>query len=139
MIRIPFSADAGEPTPPLQPVDDKPYRRKRDTSDELESRLHLLESTLSAHAEELKRGVTERVERIESRFHRAMISLTLDDEGNEAANVVEFEGDDSVLHHLPTTAAIDAINELNDTLQLTREHLDALGSSVARMRRSFAC
>ncbi len=138
MIRIPFSAGSGDSDPPIHSLKDAPYRRKRETSAELEARMRLLESTLSAHAEDLKTGVTERVDRIESRFHRAMTTLTSDDEGNEAANVLEFEAGDVSLHHLPTTAALDALNELNDTLQLTREHLEALGNSVARMRRSFA-
>jgi hypothetical protein len=96
----------------------------------------LLESRLEYHAEELKDDVSRRVERIESRFDRAMKSISPSEDAPDSANVIEFLSEPANLHHLPATAAIDALNELNDTLRLTRVHLEALGASVAKMRRA---
>lgn len=96
-----------------------------------------LEDELTAHAEELKESVTERIDRIESRFKRAMISIGSKCDSEDAGNVIEFNSDEVTLHHLPTVSALEALNELNDTIRLTREHLDALVSSVDRMRRTF--
>ncbi len=97
--------------------------------------MELLESKLANHAEDLKDTVSERVDQIESRFHRAMRSLSGKDGDSEAMeNVIEFAAEHLELHHLPTTAALEALHDLNLTLQLTREHLDALGASVNRMR-----
>tara|TARA_B100000927_G_scaffold7721_3_gene6182 strand:- start:7762 stop:8193 length:432 start_codon:yes stop_codon:yes gene_type:complete len=104
-------------------------------TDRLEIRMDLLESKLASHADDLKETVTERVDQIESRFCRAMRSLSgKDGEGEVMENVIEFAAEHVGMHHLPTTAALEALHDLNLTLQLTKEHLDALGGSVSRMR-----
>lgn len=104
-------------------------------TDRLEIRMDLLESRLASHADDLKETVTERVDQIESRFCRAMRSLSgKDGECEVMENVIEFAAEHVGMHHLPTTAALEALHDLNLTLQLTKEHLDALGGSVSRMR-----
>lgn len=137
MIRIPFSDDS----------ETSPRRKKPTGSDQvvpmsegpssLESRMENLESKLEAHANDLKSKVTDRVDRIESRIHRAMSSLTGEGEDQSVENVIEFQGEPKSLHHLPAASAISALNELNSTLKQTREHLEALGVSVEKMRRSI--
>lgn len=136
MIRIPFSS-ATEPgetrrkTRPRGPVEDFP-----ELSGDLDERIAALETNLTTHAEELTRNVVSRVDRIESRFHRALVSMGGDEEKLETENVIEFTSDQVSLHHLPTVAALEALNELNHTLRLTREHVDALSDTVTRMKRS---
>lgn len=135
MIRIPSSAAAesanGTSRPSSTPEGERPSR----SVEEVDARISMLEAKLTSHAEQLKANITDRVARIESRFHRALISLGSEAESEGQGNVVEFKSDQVNLHHLPATAALHALNELNDTLQLTRDHVEALGESVARMRR----
>jgi hypothetical protein len=134
MIRIPFSAasESGD-EPSGFPRQKRELVRPHSTKD-IDSRISMLESKLASHAMEMKENVTERVDRIESRFHRAMVSLGSSEE-QEGDKVVEFRSDTVTLHHLPATAALNCLNELNDTLQLTRDHVEALEESVDRMRR----
>ena len=134
MIRIPFSAasESGD-EPSGFPLHKRESARRHSTED-IDTRISMLESNLASHAEEMKENVTERVDRIESRFHRAMVSLGSSEE-QEDDKVVEFQSDTVTLHHLPATAALNCLNELNDTLQLTRDHVEALEESVDRMRR----
>ncbi|MCG8601649.1 MAG: hypothetical protein MI807_16015 [Verrucomicrobiales bacterium] len=134
MIRIPFSAASGSEKEPSGFSRHPRPTGERKSTEEIDARISLLESKLASHAEELKENVTERVDRIESRFHRALVSLG-SPEGEEEEKVVEFKSDAVTLHHLPATAALSCLNELNDTLQLTRDHVDALEESVDRMRR----
>ena len=95
-----------------------------------------LESELTAHAQDLKESVTQRIDRIESRFQRALVSIGTKTDEENPANIIEFNSSEVRLHHLPTVAALEALNELNATLRLTKEHLDALNTSVTRMRRA---
>lgn len=98
--------------------------------------MRLLETKLGDHAEELKVNIVQRVERIESRVSRALVTLGTETEDESAQNVVEFEGE-KTSHHLPATSAIAALNELNDTLELTRNHMEALDRSVSKMRQTL--
>ena len=134
MIRIPFSAaPESEEKPSGFPRHQRESARPQSAED-IDARISMLESKLASHAEELKENVTQRVDRIESRFHRAMVSLGSSKE-QEGEKVVEFQSDAVTLHHLPAAAALNCLNELNDTLQLTRDHVEALEESVDRMRR----
>lgn len=136
MIRIPFSSGASSHGPAETDLNSHAGEFVRgQKTDGLEIRMELLETKLASHADDLKETVTERVDQIESRFHRAMRSLSGKDGENEAMeNVIEFAAEHVEMHHLPATAALEALHDLNLTLQLTREHLDALGASVNRMR-----
>lgn len=100
--------------------------------------MRLLESRLGDHAEELKSNIERRVERIESRITRALVSLGSEPEHEDAGNVVQFQQQENTPHHLPATSAIAALNELNDTLRMTRNHMEALDRSVSRMRRTLS-
>lgn len=144
MIRIPFSQ--GSEAPNSTGADPAPSEPSAVAKEQLETRMLLLENRLSHHAEELKTSLFQRVERIESRVVRALVTLgSREAEESEAANVVEFSGfgtDDSgnenrEVHHLPASAAVSALNELNDTLELTRNHMEALDASVSRMREAL--
>ena len=60
-----------------------------------------------------------------------------------ADNVVEFGREVAVEespvdHQLHLRNARAAMKELNETLRLTREHLEALSGSIERMRRSVS-
>lgn len=136
MIRIPFSdgSQAYDPDGPMPREDDAEVRSGREL---LESRMVLLESKLSVHAEDLRESVVRRVERIESRVSRALTSLGSGQDTPDPDNVVEFAEAGRDLHHLPAVAAVSALNELNATLELTRNHLDALDASVDRMRTAL--
>ena len=146
MIRVPFSsasdvrssAATGTARPPRR-ADGAP------TSEEervawIEARLAALEAKLVSHAEELKSQVSERVVRIQSRLENAMRPFHPGGEAekgeDEAVNVVPFAAASPDLHHLHASNAREALHELNQTLTLTREHLEALSSSVDRMRQS---
>lgn len=137
MIRIPFSSDSETSS-----VESTPAQREKLASlggqkkESLEVRMGMLESKLEIHARDLKARVTERVERIESRIHRAMNTISGGADEETAGNVIEFTSEDTSLHHLPAASALTALNELNATLKQTREHLDALSLSVDQMRRS---
>ncbi len=113
---------------------------KTGNGDLLETRMELLEDKLASHAKDLKCTVEDRVDQIESRFHRAMRTMSQSEcaETDSLENVIEFAAENVSLHHLPTTAALEALKDLNKTLQLTRDHLDALGTSVARMREAVS-
>ncbi|MEM9282123.1 MAG: hypothetical protein AAGA96_09870 [Verrucomicrobiota bacterium] len=140
MIRIPFSGTSSshgssashlrshpEELPPAEPG----------KVDRLEMRMHLLEDKLASHAENLKSTIEERMDQIESRFERSMKSLCGEKDMDESMEkVIEFASENLELHHLPTAAAMEALNDLRDTIGITREHLEALGTSVARMREA---
>ena len=145
MIRVPFSSasDArsstatGAARPPLRP-DGAPASEAERVA-WIEARLAALESKLVSHAEELKSQVSERVVRIQSRLENAMRPFHSDGEAEKADgadNVVPFASASPDLHHLHASNAREALHELNQTLTLTREHLEALSSSVDRMRQS---
>lgn len=151
MIRVPFfsapaprfdHADLALPSSREATVLDEGERMRR-----VESRLTLLEVNLVEHAEELKEQVTERVVRIESRIESALRPFHAKTERqrveDEADNVVEFSEnrgpvDPQDRHLLYARNAREAMNELNETLRLTREHLDSLSRMVDRMKRSAA-
>ncbi|MDF2378291.1 MAG: hypothetical protein P1U81_18785 [Verrucomicrobiales bacterium] len=136
MIRIPFSSDSETSQPGDSSARQEKLASLGGSRHSLEERMEKLESRLEVHSSDLKDRVTERVERIESRIHRAMTSLSGVTEDESAENVIEFAAEAKSMHHLPTTSAISALNELNSTLRQTREHLDALRASVEQMRRS---
>lgn len=144
MIRVPFSSASEARSAP--PKAHPPLRGDGQPASEdervamIEARLASLEVKLVSHAEELKLQISERIVRIQSRLENAIRPF----EGGEpentaedtAANVVPFAVDSKSQHHLHASNAREALNELNQTLRLTREHLEALSSSVARMRQS---
>jgi hypothetical protein len=110
----------------------------------LEQRLSSLEARLLGHAEELRGELAGRVLRIQSRIESALRPFESDGgQGKNsirAENVVEFDkgdggaaGQESKLLHLRN--AQEAMRELSETLGATRKHLEALDSSVERMRR----
>ncbi|MDF1824446.1 MAG: hypothetical protein P1U68_07375 [Verrucomicrobiales bacterium] len=137
MIRIPFSPDSETSRAGATPARrDQLARLGGRKKESLEMRMGMLEAKLEVHARDLKARVTERVERIESRIHRAMSSITGSAEEESVGNVIEFVSEETSLHHLPAASALSALNELNATLKQTREHLDALILSVDQMRNS---
>jgi len=146
MIRVPFSSasEARQVTevtrPPLR-ADGTPASEGERVA-MIEARLATLEVKLVSHAEELKVQISERVVRIQSRLENAMRPFEggVDENAAEegAMNVVPFGGESKDQHHLHASNAREALNELNQTLRLTREHLEALSSSVDRMRQSVA-
>ena len=135
MIRIPFST--GSEAHEVSSASFQESVVSDNTRDQLESRMKLLETKLGDHAEELKSNIVQRVDRIESRVSRALVTMGADSEDENAENVVEFQGEGDS-HHLPATSAIGALNELNQTLELTRNHMEALNRSVTRMRETLA-
>lgn len=135
MIRLPFSADS-HPADPKLPREEVSLGNEGSAHREgvIEARLAALELKLALHAEELHTEVSGRVERIQSRLEN-VVQFFGEEKGISAeANVVKFAGGESSMHHLHATNAKVALNELNETLHVTRKHLDALGDSVARMR-----
>lgn len=144
MIRVPFSSasEARSVTdlerPPFR-ADGTPASDKERVA-LIEARLATLEVKLVSHAEELKLQVSERIVRIQSRLENAIRpfeeGVGKNTEEDAAANVVPFAPVSKDQHHLHASNACEALNELNQTLRLTREHLDALSSSVNRMRQS---
>ncbi len=119
----------------------------------LEARLAALELRLVNQAEELKSQVADRVLRIQSRLESALKPFQTGTERSrrrseagtvmetEAKNVVDFipelsAGVEGRLLHARN--AREAMVELNETLRLTREHLEALSGSIERMRRSVS-
>ena len=115
--------------------------------DRMEARLEALEGRLISHAEELKSQIAGRVMRIQSRIERALRPFQPESERERvernADNVVEFgkEGEvtnELVDHHLHACNAREAMLELNETLRVTREHLESLARSIEQMRESLA-
>lgn len=113
----------------------------------MEARLEALEERLIAHAEELKSQISGRVMRIQSRIERALRPFQPESERERvernADNVVEFgkEGevnDEPVDHLLHARNAREAMFELNETLRVTREHLESLESRIEQMREALA-
>ncbi len=150
MIRVPFFP-LPRPKSELEPLQnvarsEAPVLDVTAEEDRIEARLSSLELRLVAHAEELKTQVSQRVMRIQSRVERALRPFQPESERKRAErsadNVIEFgidmpggEPGDS-RHQLHARNARAAMHELNDTLRLTREHLEALSGSIERMRRS---
>lgn len=151
MIRVPFftSSDNRE----LHhrglasvPSDHQPISESS-RGDRMEARLEALEERLIAHAEELKSQISGRVMRIQSRIERALRPFQPESERERvernADNVVEFgkEGevnDEPVDHLLHARNAREAMFELNETLRVTREHLESLASRIEQMREALA-
>ena len=113
----------------------------------VEARLEALEIRLVSHAEELKSQISGRVMRIQSRIERALRPFQPESERERverlADNVVEFgkegvEATKEIDHDLHARNAREAILELNETLRVTREHLESLSSSIERMRESVS-
>lgn len=111
----------------------------------LESRLSALELRLVTHAEDLKFQISERVLRIQSRIESALRPFQAKAERKrleeDADNVVDFSdtqesGEPRDKHQLYARNAREAMMELNDTLRVTREHLEALSGSIQRMKKS---
>lgn len=151
MIRVPFfSSSEGRITRDegLASVTmESPTTAELGRGERLEARLEALEIRLLSHAEELKAQIAGRVMRIQSRLERALRPFQPESERERverhADNVVEFgkEGDlvvKEVDHGLHACNAREAMLELNETLRVTREHLESLSSSIERMRESFA-
>ena len=144
MIRVPFSSASEART--VTEVMRAPLRADGTPASEeervamIEARLATLEVKLVSHAEELKIQISERVVRIQSRLENAMRpfegGIEENASGDGAQNVVPFAAESKDQHHLHASNAREALNELNQTLRLTREHLEALSSSVDRMRQS---
>ena len=146
MIRVPLST-VSDARPGQESIrqsvrpDGSPINEK-ERVEMIEARLATLELKLVSHAEELKLQVSERVMRIQSRLENAMKPFQSPAEtgeiGEGADNVVAFVTDAKHLHHLHASNACEALNDLNQTLRLTREHLEALSSSVDRMRQAVS-
>ncbi len=147
MIRVPFFPLHRSKSENVAPLKEVPSYPDTAETDLIEARLSSLELRLVAHAEELKMQVSQRVMRIQSRVERAIRPFQPESERKRtersADNIVEFgmdlaeegrQGD----HPLHARNARAAMNELNETLRLTREHLEALSGSIERMRRSMA-
>lgn len=109
----------------------------------LEARLSSLEVGLREHSEELKQQVSARVLKIQCRLENALHPFQPEIEGSAAAdgakNVLSFENPQHRLspeqrNLLHLRNAREAMKELNETLRATREHLEALDSSVEKMR-----
>ncbi len=107
----------------------------------------MLETRLVNHAEELKLQISERVLRIQSRIESALRPFQAKAERKrveeDVDNIVSFsETQESAeprnKHELHAHNAREAMMELNDTLRITREHLDALSGSIERMKKSVA-
>ncbi len=150
MIRVPFfsSSDSRERHSGSTSFGSEPHSGSdAGRGDRLESRLEALEFRLISHAEDLKSQIAERVLRIQSRIERALRPFQPFSECGliepVADNVLEFgkEGmvsSESVDHLLHASNAREAMMELNETLRVTREHLESLSSSIERMRASLA-
>ncbi len=151
MIRVPFfplPQSKSELDPSSRELrDETPALENTAAEDRIEARLSSLELRLVAHAEELKMQVSQRVMRIQSRVERALRPFQPDSERKRversADNIIEFgadvlgpDSDSKRLLHARNARA--AMHELNDTLRLTQEHLEALSGSIERMRRSVA-
>lgn len=115
--------------------------------DRMEARLEALEGRLISHAEELKSQIAGRVMRIQSRIERALRPFQPESERERvernADNVVEFgqegiETEQPIDHELHARNAREAMLELNETLRVTREHLESLAGSIERMRESLS-
>jgi hypothetical protein len=155
MIRIPFSAHSEAASPSKGKIHPFEGKRTATQSDEtqsgasetervevIEARLAALERKLVRHAEDLKVQVSDRVLRIQSRLENAMKPFEVESpemelDGNDS-NILSFAGEFTQLHHLHATNGCTALNDLNQTLKATREHLEALASSVERMKRSVS-
>lgn len=149
MIRVPFfsstaaSADAPQVLTPV--ISTPEFSQDAGKSDRLEARLEALEVRLVSHAEELKSQIAGRVMRIHSRIERALRPFQPESEREKVErstdNIVEFGNShrsksgtpDPLLH---ARNAREAMLELNETLRVTREHLEALSGSIDRMRKS---
>lgn len=150
MIRIPFSAHSEAASPSkgkIQPFDGNLIAARPESSDAervevIEARLATLERKLVSHAEDLKVQVSDRVLRIQSRLENAMKPFVADSQEMEpdqnGSNILSFSGEFTQLHHLHASNACTALSDLNQTLKATREHLEALASSVERMKRSVS-
>lgn len=116
---------------------------ERHRAEQIEIRLSELELKLTQHAQELNSEISSRVLRIQSRIESALRPFHVKAESNrleeEADNLVSFsEGEGRTKHQLYAHNAREAMLELNETLRITREHLDALSGSVERMRTSVS-
>lgn len=151
MIRVPFftNSDSRELRHSgLTSVSSDPQPGSESSRGErMEARLEALEGRLISHAEELKSQIAGRVMRIQSRIERALRPFQPESERERvernADNVVEFgkEGevsDEPVDHLLHARNAREAMLELNETLRVTREHLESLARSIEQMRESLA-
>lgn len=149
MIRVPFFSTVSNPaddsediTPMVNPSD---LFRASGKEERIEARLEALEVRLVSHAEELKAQIAGRVMRIHSRIERALRPFQPESEREKVErstdNIVEFgqarkgnpASSDPLLH---ARNAREAMLELNETLRITREHLEALSGSIDRMRKS---
>lgn len=151
MIRIPFfsthETEIGRESRGLPAFPREALTPDRERVDRVEVRLAALESRLVSHAEELKSNIGSRVMRIQSRIERAMRPFQPESERMKAErsadNILEFgidhpggpETPDKALH---ARNAREAMIELNETLRVTREHLDALFGSIDRMKQSVS-
>lgn len=144
MIRIPFaaSAEGKHPIEPSSRSGGAPTAEEEGRVNRVEARLAALELRLAGHAEELSAQVSERVLRIQSRLENALRPFVAPEpetlESWNSGKVVEFSGDSCDDHLIHARNACEALYELNQTLKLTREHLEALACSVDRMKRSVA-
>lgn len=144
MIRVPFFLSS-EDQPILMDAHKHPALDADQAIHRLDQRLARLEQRLAIHADELKSNVSERITRIQSRLERALGGFQSSrEEGTEVEknpeNVVEFRNlrsgkpEREADHILCVKNARDAMTELNETLRLTRDHLEALSGSIDKMR-----
>ncbi len=143
MIRVPFFLSS-EDQPIVMDAHKHPALDADEAIHRLDLRLARLEQRLAIHADELKSNVSERITRIQSRLERALGGFQLGrEEGTEVEenpeNVVEFRNlrggkPGQADHVLCVKNAREAMTELNETLRLTRDHLEALSGSIDKMR-----
>jgi hypothetical protein len=151
MIRIPFfshpESELGRDARTLPAFPREAMAPERERVDRVEVRLAALEHRLVTHAEDLKTSIGNRVMRIQSRVERAMRPFQPESERMRAErsvdNIIEFGTDRPGKPEMPVEAlharnAREAMLELNETLQQTREHLEALFGSIDRMKRSVS-
>lgn len=146
MIRVPFFS-ASDDKPVVGEHQDRSISDANLAVERLDARLATLEQRLAVHAEELKINVSDRVTRIQCRLERALRPFQTERERNKregetAPNIVEFNatanhGKEPINRTLYVQNAREAMAELNETLRLTRDHLESLSGSIERMRRSI--
>lgn len=151
MIRIPFfshpNSELGRDARTLPTFPREAMAPERERVERVEVRLAALEHRLVSHAEELKSCIGNRVMRIQSRVERAMRPFQPESGRMRAElsvdNIIEFGTERPGKPEMPVEAlnarnAREALLELNETLQQTREHLEALFGSIDRMKRSVS-
>ncbi len=87
---------------------------------EMDLRLQALEKRIMDHADELRDRICDSLDRIEERLEDEILPSTV--------NPLDRLGGS------PAVSAGDALSEFSNTINLTRDHLDALTQSISSMR-----